>query len=146
MNQTVKKPKIIRIIKTDYLCSLSFWGIVISTGFALYEKLYNNDNMLAITFSILAVFCFLMLIIRISSINKIFTHGFITTANVLGINPVRGKHQIYFSYSHDNEEYEKMNVVEVNEETKNIKEGDSIDICVYTKNPRKALIYSIYTA
>ncbi len=152
MNKQMKKPKIKLMIKFDYTCGWSFLGLIMSMcvilGITLGLILLGYDfiqfTKLIIGFLVMFVLCLLILIIRVSIIQKIFNYNCIVLAKVTNTNYVRGCDQIYFTYQYMNKEYKKMNVVSINDLSKRIFVGESIDVCISPKKPKRALIYSLY--
>ena len=154
-----KSPKVTKIIKIDFLASISFIFPIIVFLMALFieifgffpdlkhgrESLDSTAIPFFIKFGIIALVIGVAIIFwRVYRIKKLFNNGSEVHGTVDSIGFERGRGRINYSYKYKDKFYFSWSAIMKAKETKHLKTGDKINILVNPSKPNNSIVKDFF--
>jgi hypothetical protein len=148
------KPSTARILWTDYPAFLSaafivaVWLIYLAWTPSWREEgpiiqdwmaPYALSLVIGITFICVAVITYRVLMLR-----ALFRNGQVVSGRITSVSLARDRGRVEYVYAYHNKAYESGADIHRNKQTKELKEGERVDLLVDRNHPERAFIRDLY--
>jgi hypothetical protein len=142
-----EKPSVLRILRTDYLASMTVLAPLVLWGMAIFFPIFGQtDSAFFVSLAgAVTVIALPVLLWRVSVISSTLINGIDVAGVISGAGFFRGRGRITYIYSYQGEKLKCSNAVQQNKQTNALAVGSSVTVILDPNNPKRAFIRELYT-